>query len=459
MKLLPRKSSQSSQISTTDIEASTQLPGSKVDEDFVRPLRIGLLILILGFGGSMLWAALAPLGQGEPASGVVKVADHVKVVQHVTRATIADIKVHNGEKVQAGEVLVSLNPVKARAERRAVTAKYITAMVTMDRLIAEATGQDKITFDPQMQERFGDDPRYQRAVATQKRLFEARRDARASEVNILQENLQGAKAQLDSLENMLDSRRRQMNQINKQLEGVRSLAEQGYLPRNRMLELERQAASLQATLYSDMVQMGNTRNLIKELELKIMQHKREFRREVQAKLSEVQERTANLAARLPALDYAVNQTKIRAPVSGIVQDMQIQTVGGTIMPGKTLMKIVPGDAEYVIRAKLPVRNIDRIHGGLPVEITFPSLNSAWTPSIPGTVQTVSATRIKDKKSGRPFYRVEVAIDDEGKKKLAGSGVKLQAGMPAMVMIKLGERSLLSYLFKPLLVRLQVALSE
>lgn len=454
MKLLPRTKSDQ-----TDIEASTQPSGSEVDQNFRRPLRTGLAILILGFGGTLAWAGLAPLGQGVPATGVVKVAGNARVVQHPTTATIAAIKVHNGEKVEAGEVLVRLNPVKAKAKRDALVAKYISAKTKEARLIAEATGQDEIHFDPQMQKRFGDNPRYQRAVRLQKQLFKARRQARQTELNILRENLESAKAQLESLKKMLDNRRQQINQLQEQLEGIRALAEKGYLPRNRLLELERKLASLQAQLYSDMVEVGNTRSRIQELKLKILQHKQEFRKKVQAKLSKVQEITANLAARLKALEYAVNQTVIRAPVSGVVQNMKINTVGATITPGKTLMKIVPKDAEYFVSAKLSPGNIDRVHKGMPVEITFPSLSTAWTPSIQGTVKRVSANRIESKKTGRPFYRLKIAISDKGKKKLAKYGIKLQPGMPAAVMVKLGERSMLSYLFKPFLFRLNRAMSE
>lgn len=453
MKLLPGKKS-----GKTDIEASTQLPGNQVDQNFHRPLRTGLILLILGFGGAIAWAALAPLGQGVPATGVIKVAGNARVVQHPTTATIAAIKVHNGEKVHAGEVLVRLNPVKAKAKRDAVIAKYITAMVTQARLIAEATGQGEISFDPRMQQRFHDNLRYQRAVKTQKQLFKVRRQARQTELSILHQNLESAKTQLESLKKILDNRHQQINQLQAQLEGVRALAEKGYLPRNRMLELERKLASLQAQLYSDRVEVGNTRTRIKELQLKILRHKREFRKKVQTKLSDVQAKTAKLAARLAALDYAVHQTVIRAPVGGVVQNMKINTVGATITPGKTLMKIVPKDTQYVVSARLSPGNIDRVHEGLPVKISFPSLSTAWTPHISGTVKTVSANRIQSKRTRRPFYRIKIAIP-KGKRKLAKSGIKLQPGLPAMVMIQLGERSLLSYLFKPFLVRMNRALSE
>lgn len=454
MKLLPGKKSR-----TTDLEASPQAAGSEVDQNFRRPLRTGLVILILGFGGAIAWAALAPLGQGVPATGTIKVAGNARVVQHPTTATIAAIKVHNGAKVEAGDVLVRLNPVKAKAQRDALVAKYISAKTKGSRLIAEATGQHEITFDPKLKKRFHDDPRYRRAVQLQKQLFEARRQTRQTELNILHENLEAAKNQLESLKKMLDNRRQQINNIQEQLEGVRALAKKGYLPRNRMLELERKLASLQSKLYSDMVEVGNTRSRIQELKLKILQKKQEFREKVQSKLSRVQEITANLSARLKALDYAVNQTVIRAPVSGIVQNMKINTVGATIAPGKTLMKIVPGDTEYVVSAKVSPGNIDRVHEGMPVKISFPSLSTAWTPHISGEVKTVSANRIQSKKTRRAFYRIKISVPDKGKKKLAQSGITLQPGLPATVMIQLGERSMLSYLFKPFLLRMNRAMSE
>lgn len=453
MKLLPRKSG------NTDTDTSLQLPGSQVSENFAWPMRLGVVLLIFGFGGFMAWAGLAPLGKGEPATGVVEVAGHRKVVQHLYGGTVAAIEVHNGEKVEAGEVLLRLNPTKALAERNSVSAQYIVASVTEDRLVAEATGQDEITFDPKVRKRFGDDPRYQRAVKIQKRLFNLRREALEGQISIIREKIEGARSRIDKLEKVIDNRKQQINHIQEQLEGVRSLAKKGYVPRNRMLELERKAASLQAQLFNDMVQLGETRNHIKELKLKILQAKREFRKQAQAKLSEIQEKTARLAARLSALDYAVKQTTIRAPISGIVQNLQVHTIGGTIKPGSVLMSIVPKDAEYVVRAKLPVSNITHIQEGLPVEITFPALSSVEVPGIPGEVKTVSASRIEDKQTKVPYYSIEVAITDKGMRMLEKAGASLRPGMPAMVMIQLGERTMLSYLFQPLLERLGTSFTE
>lgn len=454
MKLFSRKTSPD-----LEIEEALETPGSRVDENFVRPLRIGLTALILGFGGFVLWGALAPLDQGEPANGVVEVLGNRKTIAHLEGGTVDAILVSDGDRVQAGQVLLRLNPTRAQSDRGVASSQYIIARTNEDRLLAERDGLESIQFYPELTRRFKDDPRYQRAVAAQEALFETRRKALNGEIAILRENLAGAEAQLQGLLQVQASRKEQIGYINRELQGVRELAKDGYLPRNRMLELERDAAQLQGALSNAVVDAGRTRNQIAELKLRILQRQQDYQKEVQSQLSDVQKEATALANRLAALDYSVEQTEIRSPIEGTVQNMKIFTVGGVVSPGAPLMEIIPDDASYVVNAELPVQAIDRVYAGLPVEITFPALNHAQTPNVPGKLLTVSADRITDPRTGMPFYQAKVEILPEGMRMIEQVGGEIRAGMPATVMIKLGERTMFSYLLKPLLERLHTSLTE
>src|SRR5690606_28983413 len=224
--------------------------------DFRAPLRWALAVLLIGFGGFAVWASVAPLDAGVPANATVQVAGNRKAGQHLEGGTVEEIFVSEGDQVSQGDVVVRLNKARALAEQGVVSSQYITAKAIQARLLAERDGLDTIEPDPEVHERFKDDPRYQRAMRAEQRLFETRRAALEGEIAILRENLAGAQQQLVGLSQVQTNRKSQIGFINRELTGVRELAKEGYLPRNRMFELERDAAQLQAALSNDVVEAG-----------------------------------------------------------------------------------------------------------------------------------------------------------------------------------------------------------
>src|SRR5690606_10759665 len=217
------------------------VPGNKVDTNFTAPLRWGLAVLLIGFGGFAAWAALAPLDAGVPANATVQVFGNRKSVQHLEGGTVEEILVREGDKVKQDQVLIRLNDTRAVAEQGVISSQYILAMASEARLLAERDGLPAIQYDPAFTERFKNDPRYISATGTQDLLFQTRREALEGEITILKENLNGAEQQLKGLAQVQANRKSQINFIQRELKGVRQLAKEGYLPRNRMFELERDA--------------------------------------------------------------------------------------------------------------------------------------------------------------------------------------------------------------------------
>lgn len=442
-------------INTTDsmLHAST----TDVDTNSLSPLRWGLAVLVIGFGGFSYWAAFAPLDAGIPADATVHVAGKRKTIQHLEGGTVEQILIQEGDKVMTDQVLVRLNRTRALAEQGVVSSQYITAKVIEARLLAERDGLDTLVNDPQVIARFKDDMRFIEATRAQARLLHTRNDALNCEIDILRENQSGAEIGLDGLNQVHANRKAQLGFINRELTGVRQLAKEGYLPRNRLLALERDASHLRAVLSNDLVETGRARNQIAELKLRILQRKQEYQKEVQSQLSDVHKEASALSDRLAALDYTVRETEIRAPIDGYVQNLKVHTVGGVIGPDSVLMELVPNDSDFVVHAQIPVQAIDKMTPGLDVEITFPAFNHASTPNIPGKVLTVSADRLTDPDSKMPYYLAQVEITPEGVPML-GSNV-IRPGMPASVLIRTGERTMLSYLLKPFLERLDKSFKE
>lgn len=447
-------------MSNLEFESKNLIPGNQptqIDVDDRRPGRWGMWLVLAGFGGFILWACLAPLDAGIVASGTVNVTDNRKTIQHLTGGSVQSILVREGDLVSRGQALVELDSTQAIAEQGVVSAQYIVVKTVENRLQAERDGMSEVTFDPALLSRFAGDPRLQPAIALQKRLFTTRRSALTGEAGILQENIRGAEEQIIGLRQVQGSRRAQIRFLQQELEGVRSLAAEGYVTRNRMLELERSAAELNAALAQNIADIGKARNQIAELKLRTLQLEQNFQKEVQSQLTDAQKEASALTDRMRSLDYSVNHTVIRSPIDGIVLGLNISTVGGVIQPGSVIMNIVPANEPLQVDAKIPVQAIDKMTPGLPVDITFPAFNHAQTPSIPGRVHTISADRLVDEANKQPYYLAQIEVTPEGMDKLGSN--RIRPGMPATVTIKTGERNLMSYLMKPMLDRVDNAFKE
>ncbi|MBT8765444.1 HlyD family type I secretion periplasmic adaptor subunit [Pseudomonas boanensis] len=429
----------------------------EVDTDDARPARWGVWLVLAGFGGFLAWAVLAPLDAGVVANATVNVTNARKTIQHLTGGTVDAILVREGDIVKAGQELVLLDPTQAIAEQGALSSQYIVAKTVEDRLSAERDGAEQVIFSPELLERFSGDPRLMEAIALQQRLFHTRRKALVGEISILHENLNGAEEQLNGLRQVQNTRVNQSNFLKQELDGVRSLAAEGYIPRNRMLELERNASELNGSMAQNIADIGRTRNQIAELKLRILQREQDFQKEVESQLTDVQKEATSLSEKLRSIDYQVDNTVIRSPIDGIVLGLNIATIGGVIQPGARIMDVIPDKEPLQVDAQVPVQAIDKMAPGLPVDITFPAFNHAQTPNIPGRVLTVAADRLVDEASKQPYYLAQVEVTDEGMKLLGVNNIR--AGMPATVTIKTGERSLMSYLMKPLMGRVDTAFKE
>ncbi|SEI97871.1 membrane fusion protein, protease secretion system [Pseudomonas linyingensis] len=438
---------------------SLALPGSErvIDVDDGRPRRWGVWLVVVGFGGFLLWASLAPLDAGVVANATVNVTDNRKTIQHLSGGTVGTILVREGDRVKRDQPLIELDQTRAIAEQGVVSAQYIVARTVENRLQAERDDLDKVTFDPELLTRFAGDPRLQEATTLQQRLFTTRRAALTGEAGILRENIRGAEEQLKGLRQVQAARSAQISFLAQELDGVRNLAAEGYVARNRMLELERSAADLNAQRAQSVADIGRTHNQIAELKLRILQLEQDYQKEVQSQLTEAQKEVTALADRLRSLDYEVAHTVIRSPIDGVVLGLNVSTIGGVIQPGAELMSVVPGDEPLQVDAMIPVQAIDKMAPGLPVDITFPAFNHAQTPNIPGRVLTIAADRLIDEASKEPYYLAQVEVTEEGMEMLGNN--QIRAGMPATVIIKTGERNLLSYLLKPLLARIDSAFKE
>lgn len=419
-----------------------------------RPARLGRWLVLAGFGGFLLWAALAPLDKGVAVSGSVVVAGHRQAVQHPTGGVVARLLVHDGEAVSAGQVLLTLDATRPRAERDTLRLQYRDAQAAAVRLAAETEGQAQLRFPLSLP---ADDPDMQASQALHQQLFASRREAQRLQQAALREGLAGARAHLAGLESAQRYRREQRQALLQQLQGLRGLAQEGYIPRNRLLENERLLAQLDGELGEAVGAIGHARQQVQELGWRERQQAEEYRRDLHQQQVENRLRLGELASRLASAEFELAHTEVRAPVAGTLVGLAVFTPGGVIAPGQQLMEVVPRDAPLLVDARAPVELVDRLRPGLPVELLFAAFNQSSTPRVPGELVLVSADRLLDEQTREPYYQVRIRVSEDGARQLAG--LDIRPGMPVQAFVRTGERSLLNYLFKPLADRLHLALSE
>lgn len=444
-----------SESSAVDI-ASRDIATIEPSTDMTQHTRLGWWIVIGGIGSFVLWASLAPLDKGVPLSGTVTVATNKKAVQHLTGGTVEAILVKEGDLVKAGDVLVRMNAVQSRANAESSRVQYFAARSAEARLMAERDGKQSIVFPPEL-ESVKDDPRVAVNLGLQQQLFNSRQSAIQSELSSLDENVAGLVLQNQGLEESRDGKKVQLQFLTEQLDGMRDLAKEGYVARNRLLELERSYAQLATAISEDISNIGRGKRQISEFKLRRLQRQQEYQKEVRTQLSDIQKEAEALSNRLNGLDYDLGNVMVKAPVDGTVVAMNVFTHGGVVAPGFRLMDIVPSEDALVIDGQLPVHLVDKVHPDLPVELIFSAFNQNKTPHIPGIVTQVSADRLVDEKSGQPYYNLKAKVAPEGMKMLAN--LQVRPGMPVELFVKTGERTMMNYLFRPLLDKFKMSMTE
>jgi protease secretion system membrane fusion protein len=420
--------------------------------------RIGWLIVVLGFGGFLLWGFLAPLDKGVPLSGTVAKESNRKAIQHQTGGTVKEILVKDGDVVKEGQVLVRMNGIQARSAYETTDAQYLTARAAEARLTAERDGIKSIKFPAEL-EQHRNDPRVADLMTLQSQLLTSRQMSLQNELGSVDENIAGLKEQIRGLEESRDSKKVQMGYLKEQLEGMRDLAKEGYVARNRLLDLERTYAQLSGAVSEDIGNIARARRQVLELGLRKAQRMQDYQKEVRTQLSDTEREAEALSARLEGQKFEVDNVEVKSPVAGTVTSLAVFTQGGVVQPGFKMMEIVPTNDPMVVEGNLAVNLVDRVHPGLKTELIFAAFNANKTPHIPGEVEQVAADRSIEERTGAPYYKVRVRVTPEGQKMIAQHKLDVRPGMPVELFVKTGERTMMNYLLKPIFDRAKSSLTE
>lgn len=415
-----------------------------VDEHY--PRKIGFAVILIAFLLFGIWASLAPLAQAVIAPGVIKVELDRRVVQHLEGGIIKQIHVQDGATVKQGDLLLTLDAAQFHSDKEVNDSQLLALLVTEARLRAERDGLAEIPFPDEIDR---SDPRAAEVMANETSLFKARRNSHRSEMNVLRERVKQAESQISGFQ-QVDLRK---SEVRESLQTERSdlsrLMEKNFISRHKLLQAERQISELESDIAENKVKIAGQKVQQKETELQIEFRNAEYKSQVVNSLTDVQKRIDELRKKLLSIDDRVNRAEIRAPVSGKVIGLKLNTAGAVLAPGTHILDIVPEGANLLIEAHLSPNDVDTVRIGQSADIRLTSFKATTTPVIEGKVTHLAGDRLIDERTGAPYFECRVELTPAGVETLAQSNLRLQPGIPADVIIKTGERTMMQYLTQPL----------
>ncbi len=423
--------------------------------------RFGLMFLLVGLAGFLLWAGFAPLDEGVPTEGIVNIENNHKVVQHLSGGIVKSLAVSEGQEVKAGDILLTLDDAVINARYEDVKQHYMGLRAQESRLIAEKTGAKTIQFHEDLIKNQSDFY-VQKHMLNQSQLLQARQNLLSADVMAIQEAIQGQKALIEGDQGVLSSYQSQLSLLKEQLNGIKPLVQEGYAPRNQQNDLEQKIAQTIGQIANTQASILHSKRSILELNQRMTIRQQTENKDINTEIAEVNLAVQSEAEKFKALADELNRISIVAPASGQVIGLQVHTVGAVIQPGQKIMDIIPIGEPLILDAKIPPNLIDKVHAGQDADVRFSTFANSPQLLVEGKVNTISKDLVVDSaaNTGRPnesYYLAKISITASGMKVLGHR--TLQPGMPVQVVIKTGERTLLTYLLHPLTKRIAASMKE
>lgn len=420
-----------------------EIPQAPTDEMPV--VRTGLMLIAAAFGSLLIWSMAAPIAKGVVAPGLVGADSNRKTIQHLEGGIVAEILVRDGAAVKAGDVLLRLDEVTSQAQRDVLFGQFLTAKAQEARFIAERDGLKAIVF-PQELQGAGDSGRNAAIRQSEEEVFKARRDAVNGQLSILDQRVRQLDEQSKGLSAQVTANTQQITLIDSELEGLQQLFEKGYASKTRLLELQRRRAELDGDRGNYEAEIARNKVAGGEARLQAIQVRKQFEEDIAKGLADSQARVFDLQDRLTSATDVLQRREVKAPTDGIIVNSRVHTVGGVVRSGDPLMELVPTNDDLIIEAMVSPMDVDVAAPGMDAEVRFSSLSTRHIPILTGIVETVAADATTDQHGGR-FYMARVRVSKDQLVHL--NGQKLVSGMPAEVLIKAGERSIIEYMMRPL----------
>ena len=392
-----------------------------------------------------VWASSAPIESAVVAPGIVSVDSNVRTVQHLEGGIIDEILVREGDRVEAGQILIRLQSTGPASARNELQAQYFEVITEEARLVAEQMGLSEISFPDELTQKVGD-KMLRAAMAGQQKILDNRRGLLTDRETILERTKGGLQSEIIGLEGQAEASEKRRDLISEELTDAEELYESNLISKTRMLQLRREKAEQEGEIARYRAEIGTVQQRLEEAELRFSEFKAGLAAQVTEDLQQIRARAYELGQRLAAAQDVMGRTEIQSPVAGVVTGLNVHTVGGVIDTGQPLLDIVPISDKLVVQATIDPLDIDQVTEGLFAQVWLTALNRRSEAPIEGLVTTVSADRIIDAQTGAAYYTARVELNREDAR--MGS-VPLQPGMGVEVMIRTGARTTWDYLSAPI----------
>ncbi|MEA2955170.1 MAG: rane fusion protein type secretion system [Alphaproteobacteria bacterium] len=419
-------------------------------------LVVGLTVVVILAGGLGGWASTAQISGALIAPGSVVVESNVKKVQHPTGGVVGEVRARDGDVVKAGDVVVRLDDTVTKASLAIVTKNLDGLWARAARLEAEQRGLDEIVF-PQMLLSRAEDTDVNAVIASETKLFEVRVNGRAGQKAQLRERVTQLNEEIAGLAAQEKAKDKEIALVEKELIGVRQLYDQHLVQISRLTVLERDAARLAGERAQYIAARAQAKGKITETELQIIQVDKDMVSEVSKDLRETNDKIGEFVERKVTAEDQLRRVDIRAPQDGMVLQSTVHTVGGVITAGDAIMMIVPQADDLSVEAKVNPQDIDKLQIGQKTLLRLSAFNQRTTPELNGVVTRVSPDVTTDQRTGQSYYTIRVSLPVAEVARLGD--VKLIPGMPVEAFVQTGDRTMLSYLIKPLSDQLMRAFRE
>ena len=419
--------------------------------------RFGMICLYLLIGGIGGWSVLATLQGAVIAPGTITVKANVKRIQHLEGGIISEILIEEGERVTKGQPLLRLDRTRDAANLAALDSNLNELKARHARLLAERDKKDIIPFDEALLKQASDNAEIKDILDGQRNLKKAREATINGQITQLEQRITELHEVIKGLSAQSKSKLRQLELISKEHDDLLKLKAKGLVPQTRLLALEREKARLEGEHGELIANTARTKLQIHETNLQILQIEKETFATLLTELRDIAVRTNQLKEQRTALTDKLKRMEIKAPESGYVHNLAVNTIGGVVSPGDPVLMIVPEKAELIIAAKVNPSDIDQLHKGQRATVRLTAFDQRTTPEITGLVSLIPGDAITDQQGAPPYYKVHLHLPKEELAKLTGK--TLIPGMQSEVYIETKSRPVFEYLLQPLTDQIRRAMRE
>ena len=422
---------------------------------------LGLISMAVFIGGFAAWSFFAPLAEAAIAEGVISVEGEHRVIANQEGGSVAELLVHNGDHVRAGQVLIRMNDAQASATAETAKAQRWTLLAQLARLYAEAAGDGKIQFQSELLAAAGgrglDAVRAAEAMSVQRALFEARAVSLNSQISVLQDRIDQQLAVISSAEQQQRATEQQLVLMRREVDVKQTLFSKGLARLSEVIDLQRSQAALNGTLGDLAGQIQRARATIAESRSSMRQTRDQRVQDVSDDRRDARSKLNDAEDSLRAAQDVAARRDIVAPEDGTILSMRIFNVGAVVKPGDTVMELVPSRDRLVAEAHLSPNDIDVVYPGLEAQVRLPAFKQRLVPFVNGRVVFVASDVTTDEKTKTDYYKMQILLDRDQLDHLPK--VHLTPGMPVEAMVQLGERSFFHYITQPIRDSFHRAFSE